>query len=61
MSSAPARPLTPEQATRVRKQEGLRLSRQRLVQQLELARNPAHREMLERALADLDEQLARLG
>jgi len=61
VTSAPARRLTPEQASRQREQEGLHLSRQRLVQQLERALNPAHREMLERALADLDQRLARLG
>jgi hypothetical protein len=47
-----------EQRERNRKQEGLALSRKRLTQQLEAARNPRHRQMLAAALADLDRQLA---
>jgi hypothetical protein len=47
-----------EQRERNRKREGLALSRKRLIQQLEAARNPRHRQMLEDALADLDRQLA---
>jgi hypothetical protein len=36
----------------------LRLSRQRLSQQLHAATNPRHRQMLEQAIAELDSQLA---
>jgi hypothetical protein len=43
-----------------RKREGLLLSRERLAQQLKAAANPRHREMLERALAELERQLAGL-
>ena len=52
------RPLTPEQAAKQEKRIGLSLSRNRVLQQLGAARNPAHRQMLERALADLDQKLA---
>jgi hypothetical protein len=54
-------PVTPEQAARLRQKQGLTLSRQRVLQQMERARNPAHRQMLEKALADLDAQLAQLS
>jgi hypothetical protein len=36
------------------------LSRQRVLQQLEAAQNPRHRDILQSALADLDAQLAHL-
>jgi hypothetical protein len=36
------------------------LSRQHVLQQLEAAQSPRHREILQSALADLDTQLARL-
>ena len=49
--------LTPEQANRMRKVEGVRLSRQRVLQQIQNARDPHLRQMLERALADLDRQI----
>src|SRR5579863_7331068 len=46
-------PLTPLQAARQRELEGLRLSRQNLLQQLERAKDARHRRMLEDALAEL--------
>ena len=49
--------LSPEHAAQARQREGLRLSRQRVLQQLEAAQNPQHRKLLEEALADLDEKL----
>jgi hypothetical protein len=49
--------LTPEQAANAREKAGLLLSRQRVVQQLEASRDPRHRQMLEQALAELDEKL----
>jgi hypothetical protein len=52
--------LTAEQKSEQRQKQGLLLSRQRVLQQLESAHNPNHRSMLERALADLDAQIARL-
>jgi hypothetical protein len=54
------RPVTPEQAASQRHKQGLTLSRQRVIQQMERAQNPLHRQMLEKALADLDAQLAQL-
>jgi hypothetical protein len=50
--------VTPEQQQRNRKREGLLLSRQRLTQQLEAARNVRHRQMLEQAITELDHQLS---
>jgi hypothetical protein len=48
-----------EEAARWREKENLRLSRQRVLQQLEASQNPRHREQLAEALADLDEKLKR--
>lgn len=54
-----ARPVvSAEQQERNRKREGLALSRKRLIQQLEAASNPRHRQLLADALAALDRQLA---
>jgi hypothetical protein len=47
-----------EQQERNRKREGLLLSRKNLGQQLDVATNPRHRQMLQLALAELDRQLA---
>lgn len=47
---------TPETREREAKLESLRLSRARIQDQLSRATNPAHRAMLERALASLDGQ-----
>jgi len=52
--------LTREQAEGRRIRDGLLLSRRKVAAQLELAVNPVHRQMLERALADLDLKLAEL-
>jgi hypothetical protein len=57
----PRPPLTPEQRLQKRKQQGLLLARRNVLQQLEAAQNPLHREMLQRALADLEAQLSQLG
>jgi len=43
-----------------RRRQGLLLSRQHVLQQLEVAREPRHREQLQTALDDLDAQLAQL-
>lgn len=53
-------PLSPEQAARQQQKLGLTLSRQRVLQQLGVVQNSAHRKMLESALADLDAKLAQL-
>ena len=60
-SEKPAKPrpkLSPAEADKVRQKEGLRLSRQRIMQQLEASQNPRHRKILEDTLADLDQKLS---
>ena len=47
-----------EQAARSREKENLRLSRQRVVQQIESSQNPRHRKILQDALAELDQRLS---
>jgi hypothetical protein len=49
--------MTLEQAQSKRQLEGLRLSRQRVLQQLSAAHDPRHRQILEQALADLDRRI----
>jgi len=58
--SKPSIRLTPDEIARQREREGLALSRSRILQQLETAKNPRHREMLQQALDDLDNRLAGL-
>jgi hypothetical protein len=53
--------LTPEQLARRQQKDSIHLSRRRILQQLESVQNPRHRQMLESALADLDDRLARMG
>jgi hypothetical protein len=53
--------LTPQQAAARQSQEGLLLARKRILQQLQAARNPNHRQVLENTLAELDARLSRLG
>jgi hypothetical protein len=50
-------PMSTEEAARWREKESLRLSRQRVLQQLEIILNPRHRKLLEDSLTDLDEKL----
>ncbi len=57
--SAP--PLTADQKTNLHKKQGLLLDRKRVTQQLENARNPQYRAMLESALAELDRRIAQLN
>jgi hypothetical protein len=59
-STKPRISLTPAQLVTQRKKQGLMLSRQHVLQQLEAAQNPNHRKMLENALADLEAEIARL-
>jgi hypothetical protein len=49
--------LTPEQIAEQKRRQGLQLSRQHTLQQLQVASNPQHRAMLEAALAELEGQL----
>lgn len=50
--------LTPEQIVEKQRRQGLELSRQRILQQLQVACSPRHRQMLEAALKDIDQRLA---
>jgi hypothetical protein len=52
--------LNKEQAEGRRIRDGLLLSRKNVASQLESATSPVYRQMLERALADLDQKLAKL-
>jgi hypothetical protein len=56
----PAARLTPAQIAEAREREGLLLSRRRILQQLQVAQNARHRQMLQDALADLNVRLAKL-
>jgi len=60
-SDSPGERLTPEQVAKQKQQQGLLLSRKRVLKQLQAAQNPFYRKMLETALGDLDARLARLG
>ena len=53
--------LTPQQAAQKQERDAIGLSRQRVLQQLQEVQNPRHREMLEIALSELEQRLARLG
>ena len=50
--------VSPDQQRRNRLRDGVRLSRQRLTQQLHAACNPRRRQMLEDSITELDRQLA---
>ncbi len=50
--------LTPEQMARQARRESLLLDRKRIEGELERARHPRHRAMLQEALAHLDQRLA---
>lgn len=57
---SPGAALTPEEQARVSKRQSLELARTRAAADLDRATAPAHRRMLEQALAALDEQLRSL-
>jgi hypothetical protein len=50
----------PDALDLIRKRESLLLSRTRVVQELSSAQNPRYRDLLGKALADLDSNLAKL-
>ncbi len=52
--------LTPEQVDVLRKKDGLKLARARVLKDLEAAQNPRYRDLLNAALADLDAKLSKL-
>jgi hypothetical protein len=51
--------LTPEEMAKENRVRGLELSKQHILQRLQNACNPRHRQMLEAALAELDAQLSK--
>ena len=53
--------LTPERIELLWKKEGLLRSRARVLHDLENNQNPRYREMLNAALADLNDKLSKLG
>jgi hypothetical protein len=55
-----AAPLSAEQKAKQHKRDSLMLARSQVLEQLRAASDPRHREMLQRALADLESQVARL-
>ncbi len=50
-------PLSSGQIAAERERNGIELSRQHILQRLQVACNPRHRQMLEAALAELDRRL----
>jgi hypothetical protein len=52
-------PLNPQQIAAEHERNGIELSRQHILQQLQVACNPRHRQILEAALAELDQKLDR--
>ena len=53
--------LSPKEIAKQRQKDGLVLSRNRVLQQLQAATSATHRQMLEIALADLDAKISRVG
>lgn len=51
---------TPEQVQNLRERKNLELARAKVVGELSASQNPRYTEMLNRALAELDQKLARL-
>ena len=56
----PKRSLTPEERKIESRKEGLKLSRSRILAQLQAATNPRYRTILEEELAAIDEQITQL-
>jgi hypothetical protein len=52
--------IPPAEMAVLRKREGLNLSRTRVLRELETSQNPRYRNLMEKALADLDAELRRL-
>ena len=52
-------PLSSQQIAAEHERNGIELSRQHILQQLQVACNPRHRQMLEASLAELDRKLGR--
>ncbi|HUD63991.1 MAG TPA: hypothetical protein VMQ17_05430 [Candidatus Sulfotelmatobacter sp.] len=59
--SSPRRPkMSRVEAALFREKESLRLSREKVLQEMEASSNPRHRKLLQDALADLDQKLGKL-
>jgi hypothetical protein len=58
--SGARRQMTPAEAENHRKKQNLLLSRAQVVRSMEQSESPRYRGMLEKALADLDSQIAKL-
>jgi hypothetical protein len=58
--SVPVKPQAVDPLDLIRKRESLQLSRTRVVQEMNAAQNPRYRELLGKALADLEANLAKL-
>jgi len=58
--SAGRKQLTPAEAETHRKKQVLMLSRAQVLRSIEQSESPRYRQMLEKALADLDAEIARL-
>jgi hypothetical protein len=56
----PVKPQAVDAFESIRKRESLQLSRTRVLQEMNSAQNPRYREVLGKALADLDANLAKL-
>ena len=59
-ASGPAKPVDPADAARAAERATLQLARTRALADLQHACAPAHRAMLEHAIRDLDQKIARL-
>jgi hypothetical protein len=59
-AAAAARPIKAKLAEQTRRRESLLLSRTRVARELESSQNPRYREQKQKALDDLDAQLAAL-
>lgn len=60
-TAEPKRDLTPQQRGIESRKQGLKLSRSRILEQIRSVENQRYREILEQALAELDEQITRLS
>jgi hypothetical protein len=57
-SAVPKNTFDPKKLESIRRKESILLSRTRVVRDLKSAQNPRYKELLNKALADLDAQLA---
>jgi vacuolar-type H+-ATPase subunit E/Vma4 len=60
-AQSPGLSLTPAQREAENRKQGLKLSRSRVLDQIQAAQNPHYRKILEQALSEIEEQLSRPG